>query len=83
MESSAVQAVGRTPKQLFQTHITQLESIYTNNNECYILMTKNITSFISVLESFKAKLQTLFLSSSTSDLPLIVVIKSIFQNYYA
>lgn len=82
MESSAVQAINRTPKQLFQTHITQLESIYTNNNECYILMTKNITSFISVLESFKTKLQTLFLSSSTSDLPLIVVIKSIFQNYY-
>ena len=82
MESNTVQTP-QTPKQLFQTHISQLELIYANNNECYSFMTKNISLFISVFENFKVKLHSLYSTCSTSNLPIVKLVNMILQNYHA
>ena len=89
MESNIIEASATTstqssqpPKQLFQMHLSQLESINTHNNECYSFITKNISSFISILEPFKNKLHSLFLNCSSSNLPLFKVFKQLFEHYY-
>ena len=71
------------PKQIFQMHVSKLESSNTYNNECHSFITKNISSFISVLEPFKNKLHSLSINCASSNLPLFKIFKRLFEHYYS
>lgn len=70
-------------KQTFQTHIVQLENNSAFNTECHLSITKNISSFISVLEPFKNKLHNLSASCAVSKIPLLKIFKELFDHYYS
>jgi hypothetical protein len=69
-------------KQTFQTHIVQLENNSATNTECHLSITKNISSFIAVLEPFKHKLHTLSANCAASKIPLLKIFKELFDHYY-
>ena len=70
-------------KQTFQTHIVQLENNSATNTECHLSITKNISSFIAVLEPFKNKLHNLSANCAVSKIPLLKIFKELFDHYYS
>ena len=70
-------------KQTFQTHIVQLENNSAINTECHLSITKNISSFIAVLEPFKNKLHNLSANCAVSKIPLLKIFKELFDHYYS
>ena len=70
-------------KHTFQTHVAQLENNSAFNTECHLSITKNISSFISVLEPFKNKLHNLSSSCAVSKIPLLKIFKELFDHYYS
>lgn len=70
-------------KHTFQTHVAQLETNSAINTECHSSITKNISSFISVLESFKGKLHTLSVNCAVSKIPLLKIFKELFDHYHS
>ena len=92
MDSKPTQSSTTTPqtpnqqvqisKHTFQTHVTQLDANNAINNECYLSITKNISSFIAVLEPFKNKLHTLSANCAASKIPLLKIFKELFDHYH-